>query len=424
MARTTFKDGRWRKTPPNLPGIRNRQRTDAAGVYWVFEVRWKDPATGKRLSETLDTPQEALDFKAHLRLLARRGALGDVDRGSEQLDDFARRWLNEHARTHLTPKVLVNYTGIYDLHISGPLGQFEIRAIKPKAVDQLRSHMLEDGCGPAIVRKTLTVLSSILTQAVLWELIDANPVHQVRKPSGKRAKVITPLSVMQVERFLHELRALGDHDGAALATLMAYTGARPQDALALTYDDVRDRIHMTHKIVDGERLPGSKTGQHKTRTVEALPSLRRFLLARRALLPGTTAESLIVSEPDGNPWQEHTYKNWYRKAPRGRVRKDGQRAGNPGPFTRAAEAAGLPADTTPYSLRHTWASLRIAEQRLSLKEIADEMGHSVQMLDDNYSHVISEYAGQGPVDPETLIADARATLAGTDLTDLTKREAQ
>jgi integrase len=34
----------------------------------------------------------------------------------------------------------------------------------------------------------------------------------------------------------------------------------------------------------------------------------------------------------------------------------------------------------PYDLRHTYASLRLAEQRLSLQAIAEKMGHSVQVL--------------------------------------------
>jgi integrase len=51
------------------------------------------------------------------------------------------------------------------------------------------------------------------------------------------------------------------------------------------------------------------------------------------------------------------------------------RTGQPGSFERARVAAGLPDDVTPYYLRHTYATLRIAEQRLSLQEIAEELGH-------------------------------------------------
>ena len=52
---------------------------------------------------------------------------------------------------------------------------------------------------------------------------------------------------------------------------------------------------------------------------------------------------------------------------------------------------------------HTYASLRLAEQRLSLQEIAEEMGHTVEVLARTYAHVISEYRGRGPIAPDALI---------------------
>src|SRR5512132_1008063 len=52
--------------------------------------------------EQTDTPQNALDFKAHQRLRKRRGALSELDRGRETLDAFAAEWLEQHATTHLS----------------------------------------------------------------------------------------------------------------------------------------------------------------------------------------------------------------------------------------------------------------------------------------------------------------------------------
>jgi integrase len=69
-------------------------------------------------------------------------------------------------------------------------------------------------------------------------------------------------------------------------------------------------------------------------------------------------------------------RNWYRRA-----------------FRPAAVAAGVP-HAVPYDLRHIYASLRLAEQRLSLQEIAEEMGHSVQVLAETNAHVIAELRGE------------------------------
>ena len=102
-----------------------------------------------------------------------------------------------------------------------------------------------------------------------------------------------------------------------------------------------------------------------------------------------TGNSLLFPRTDGEPWREHDYRNW-------RTRR----------FMPAAEAVGMP-DARPYDLRHTYASLRLAEQRLSLREIADQMGNSLATLASTYAHVIADLKGQRPADPDVLIAKAR-----------------
>ena len=414
----SLNDRRWRRTPPDLAGtgVRSRERRDARGTYYVFEVRWTDPVTKHKLSEQFDTPQDALDFKAHQRLLKRRGALSELDRGRETLDAFAAEWLEQHATTHLSGRSLTGYARLYDRHLAPRIGHLELRQLRPRVIDQLQRAMLDDAVGAPTVRKALAVLSSMLGQAVVWDRIDANPVRSVRKPSGRRRKVIHPLSVLDVERLIWHLRDAGDERSGMLVELIAYTGARPQDALALAFTEVGERIHFAYKAVDGQRIPGTKTGADRTRSVETLPTVRRDLLAYRAAMPGATAESLVIPRDDGRTWHDHDYKNWGRKAARGKRRKkDGARTGQPGPFERARAAAGLPDDVTPYYLRHTYASLRIAEQRLSLQEIAEELGHSLEVLADHYAHVISEYAGKGKIVPERLIREARKRVAGGDV---------
>jgi integrase len=126
-----------------------------------------------------------------------------------------------------------------------------------------------------------------------------------------------------------------------------------------------------------------------------------------------------VPRADGASWRESDYRNWSRRTPRGKPRKDGTRTGKPGAFARAAAAAGLPG-ITPYFLRHTSASLRLAAGA-PLQEVADEMGHDVETLSTIYAHVISEYRGLGALDPDEEIRKARARIAGGETT--TGREA-
>jgi integrase len=403
-------DPRWRQAPPDVPGVRTRRRRDRLGDYWVFEVRWTDPGTRRKLSKTFDTPADARDHQAQLRLLRRRGTLGDLDRGRETLDAFAAEWLEHHAAAALARATLRAYATTYNLHLAPRVGGLALREIRPVTVDRLKQALLDDGVGSPTVLKALAVLSSMFSLAVVWDRVDANPVRAVRKPRAARAKVIEALSVEVDEALIGAVRDRAGHPAQwMLVELMAYTGARPQDALALPFSAIGERrLVYAAKNLDGRIVRGAKTGASKSRSVALLRHVAADLRAYRAAQPPAPS-GLVLVRPDGLPWREHDYKNWSAKRPRGRPRADasGTRSGALGPFTAAARAIGRP-DITPYFLRHTYASLRIAEQRLSLQEIAAELGHSVQVLSDHYAHVVAEYAGAGAIDPDLLIARARA----------------
>ena len=66
----------------------------------------------------------------------------------------------------------------------------------------------------------------------------------------------------------------------------------------------------------------------------------------------------------------------------------------------------------PYDLRHTWASLRIAEKRLSVAEIAEQLGDKTSTVLDVYTHVMQEWRHRRTVDIEAEIRRARARVSG------------
>ena len=79
-------------------------------------------------------------------------------------------------------------------------------------------------------------------------------------------------------------------------------------------------------------------------------------------------------------------------------------------FRKLAPACGL--SSRPYDLRHSFASLRIQEGRLTIVELAEQLGHSPAMTLRTYAHVIAEFRGGGQVAPDALIAEARAAVPG------------
>jgi integrase len=79
-----------------------------------------------------------------------------------------------------------------------------------------------------------------------------------------------------------------------------------------------------------------------------------------------------------------------------------------------AEAVGING-ARPYDLRHAFASLLIHEGRLSVVDIAAQLGHNPTVCLDTYAHVMAEQRGAEPVSAEREILLARGQLAtGSD----------
>jgi integrase len=72
----------------------------------------------------------------------------------------------------------------------------------------------------------------------------------------------------------------------------------------------------------------------------------------------------------------------------------------------SAQNVGL-ATPRPYDLRHTWASLLIAEKKLSIVEIAEQIGDKTSTVLDVYSHVMNEWRHRRQINIDTENRRAR-----------------
>jgi hypothetical protein len=95
--------------------------------------------------------------------------------------------------------------------------------------------------------------------------------------------------------------------------------------------------------------------------------------------------------PRGDVFRDADYQNWRRRN-----------------FDPVATAAGA-VDATPYTLRHSFASLRVQAGWNAL-EIAHEMGNSPEVVQRDYSHLFREFTRGERLDPESVIADARSAV--------------
>ena len=227
--------------------------------------------------------------------------------------------------------------------------------------------------------------------------IPFNPADVLRArkalPPQTRQGVVRALDPVEVETIRTALLTRKTPNGlrdATLVSLMAYAGLRPEEALALQWEQIdAGSISVVQANVNG-RFGPTKTG--KPRTVRPLisPLVDDLSLWRKAS-GSATRRALLFPDAHGNLWPEQTYANW-----RSRV------------FNRVA-----PDDASPYSCRHGFASLLIREGK-PLAEVSRLMGNSPTMTAQHYTHVMERYENQPPQPIEALVSSARSVRKVSD----------
>jgi integrase len=188
-----------------------------------------------------------------------------------------------------------------------------------------------------------------------------------------------------------DLRGYGT--SSFLVRLMAYTGLRPQEALAPHWYAVRPQTLLVELAnADGQldRLKNRKRSRKRSRTIDLIRPLQEDLECRRQELDHPEEQDLIVPhEVTGGLWLDEHYRTWRRRI-----------------YAPSAANAALPSNR-PYDLRHTWASLLIAEKRLSIAEVAEQLGDKISTVVDTYTHVIHEWRGRKNINIEREVRNAR-----------------
>jgi integrase len=352
----------------------------------VWRVRWRDEH-GRNRSKTLGRKRDAEAFDAEIRRLRRLGELGLMDAGRVSLAEFGQKWLVAYAVPNLEPKTLRTYESLWDRHVLPNIGGVELRQLRPAVLDGYLAQLQRDGLSPASVKKVAGMLQGVLQRAVEWERIAQNPMRVALKPKARRRIVIRPIAPAHVEQLRHHLLADGRLRCATLVSVLAYSGLRPGEALALTWAGVGARTIAVTGASSMGRVKGTKTGAE--RTVRLLSPLAQDLAEWRLAQGHPDPGSIVFpgDSPDG-ALTEGQWNRWTQ-----------------GIFRAAKLAVGLP-NARAYDLRHSFVSLLIHEGQ-SILEVARQAGHSPQTCLRDYGHLFDEFDPSSREPAEAVIAAAR-----------------
>ena len=368
---------------------RERRRRDGT-VYAVWRARWRDE-TGAERSKTFDRAADARAWEAKVRMMKRGGALAELDAGTETLAEFVEEWWLVYAGPNLERSTLRTYAQLWNGHALSRLGHRQLRQLTPQTIARFRAELEGAGVGNEAIRKTMTMLQGVLQRAVEWGRVSSNAVKMTRKPPKKYRPAVQAIPPSVIEVMRARLLEAGRLRDASLLVVLAYAGLRPQEALALEWRHVRERTLLVERAVSDGQLKVLKN-RRQPRTVPLLAPLKEDLAEWRRASGSPPPGSPVFPSSSGGFWRATDWRNWRKRA-----------------YKPVAEALGLPG-ARPYDLRHAFASLLIHEGRLSVVEIAAQLGHNPTVCLDTYAHVIAEERDGEHVSAEEQIALARTGL--------------
>ena len=220
---------------------------------WVD--RWREG--GRHRQRTFDRRGDRDAFRGERIRRQQLGGLVLLDEGDVTLAVFMEDYWRLHAVPNLEPATRATYRQQWAKHIRPRLGEYELRAITAQVIlRELVEPMRRAGAGDPTLLQVLAVLQAIFAYAVTMERVSDNPVSRVAKPKQPGGREVPPVPPTTVE----QLRArLGPAD-ALMVSVLAYAGLRPQELLALQWNDIHERaILVRRKNVDGELYPYTKT---------------------------------------------------------------------------------------------------------------------------------------------------------------------
>jgi integrase len=397
---------------------RKRTWTTAKGevrMAWIFD--YKDGA-GKRHIETYKTRGEANE--------ARKRVEGEIDRGvhtvrsaSKTIAEAAAAWLRQAETDGLERSTLRQYRQ-HVAHILPLIGAVKLPDFRVTNVKKFRNDLADRGHSPAMRKKIVSSLGSILADALSSGAVGQNVVHaevMANKTATRRRRMVEKRQEKPIEEGVDyptkaELRALlaipenpdprpGQRpDGRitprnrVLLHFTVATGFRASEIRGLEWKHI-DLDAGTATV--GQRAdrwnvidaPKSAAGR---RSIELDPEMVLMLKEWRVRCPRRAGELMLVF-----PNTKGKFENLPSLHNRALVQ-----------IQRAARIIGPNAKAPKYgmhSLRHTAISIWI-EAGLTPKDVQVRAGHSsIQVTFDTYGHLWREGSLAGE-----KMASARAKL--------------
>ncbi len=344
------------------------------------------------------------------------------------LKDFTDTWFKEYADQQLEKTTIAAYAEQLNQKILPALGHLKLSKIQPMHLQSFYNNLLEDGIrkdgkkggySPSTIKKCHAILSSILTTAVHWQVIESNPCDRVSPPRQKNIiNDVKHFNLEQAEIFLQAIElqystTYKAHDriddtgkkyhveayteSRSIPTqlkvffnLALFGGLRRGELIALTWDD----INFDNNVISITKATGY-TGKE---TITKAPKNKSSV--REVKIPGPVIDMLKKCRKEqqelrlslGDQWQGDNYIF---------IQWNGKQMNLSTPYhafkdiinkynSTVVDAADQLPDIPLHGLRHTSATLLISEN-VDVRTVSARLGHAQTSATMNiYAHSLKK----------------------------------
>ncbi|GLY09564.1 tyrosine-type recombinase/integrase [Pseudobacillus badius] len=343
----------------------------------------KDPVTGKRKRVSArgrTKPEAKANLERKIKKVTEYGLTTDPEQSSISFEKLAQEWLQVHKKNM---KESAQRSREYHVKRFGKyIAKIEVKKITKKMYQNVIDQMQKDGYSFNTIYAAHSTAKRIFKQAIAWDIIHSSPADMVVLPKEKLT--IDQIEVDQVgekylerdelKTFLDITRTQGLLNDEVIFVLLAFTGMRIGELLALKWNDINfenNEISVTKTIfnIDG------KKHEYKLLTPKTKTSIRTISFDENIaqLLDRHEKQQKEQMMKVRNIWHDEgfiiTREDGYPMSPRFvhyRMKRLEQ---------KLHEKTNVKKKLHPHILRHTHTSM-LTEAGVDLRAIMQRLGHS------------------------------------------------
>ena len=332
------------------------------GSSYSYIVRVRDPETGVSKQKWISgfaTKEEAKSARDKARTESRTGIFVSPTKITVR-EHFEAWW--EIKKEKVKPTTAENYRFLLDRYILPKFGSELLKDLSSVRIEKMLIELIQNH-SESTVRLVSIVLSQGLDRAVKDRLLPLNPAKGIERPKGKK-RTVTPYTSSELKTLLGELE---DHRLFAFFRVLAYTGARRGEVLALRWSDLefenatltisKNRTRIGKTVIEQESTKGGdgrRTVQLGAETLKLLKDHRKRQLQERIKAGSLWQDSnFIFTQENGLPLDPSTPYQL---------------------FKRTAKRLGLRSESL-HSIRHLHAT-ELLNAGVGIHEVKEQLGHS------------------------------------------------